>query len=196
MTEDTNVTHDPNSEMANGEKTSELETAASSNELSDAMTELENMKKVVANQQTELGEAKNGLLMARADFENARKRMERDKQEAIKYGFERLFKDLLPSLDVLDKALSESPSDESAKAYVQGFDMIRKQFYETLEKHGLAKIEASGKNFDPDFHQAIQRVESKEVAKDTVKDVFMQGFTFNGRVIRPAMVSVFVPSGD
>ncbi len=161
-----------------------------------ADTELETMKKTVSKLQAELDEARNGLLLARADFDNTRKRMERDKQEAIKYGLERLFKDLLPSLDVLDKALENSPTEEAAKAYVQGFDMIRNQFYEALEKHGLAKIEASGQSFDPDFHQAIQRVESTEVTSDIVKDVFMTGFSFNGRVIRPAMVSVFVPSGE
>lgn len=158
-------------------------------------TEMEFMKKAMSKLQAELDESRNGLLLARADFDNTRKRMERDKQEAIKYGLERLFKDLLPSLDVLDKALSNSPAEEAAKAYVQGFDMIRNQFYEALEKHGLEKIEASGQSFNPDFHQAIQRVESSDVTTDTVKDVFMTGFSFNGRVIRPAMVSVFVPSG-
>jgi len=157
--------------------------------------EMEFMKKAMSKLQAELDESRNGLLLARADFDNTRKRMERDKQEAIKYGLERLFKDLLPSLDVLDKALSNSPAEEAAKAYVQGFDMIRNQFYEALEKHGLEKIEASGQSFNPDFHQAIQRVESSDVTTDTVKDVFMTGFSFNGRVIRPAMVSVFVPSG-
>jgi len=196
MTQETNVPQEKNRESNLGEDMAVNAEVENQNDHLASTTELENMKQVVTKLQTELDEAKSGLLIARADFENARKRMERDKQEAIKYGQERLFKDLLPSLDVLDKALAESPLDESLKAYVQGFDMIRKQFYETLEKHGLAKIESAGRGFDPDFHQAIQRVESKEVVKDTVKDVFMQGFTFNGRVIRPAMVSVFVPVAE
>ena len=158
--------------------------------------ELEMLKKMVATLKSELEESKKGLLMARADFDNSRKRMERDKVEAIKFGLERVFKDLLPSLDVLDKALSESPADEASRAYVQGFEMIRNQVYEALNKHGLEKMEAQGQSFNPDFHQAIQRVETGDVSTDTVKDVFMNGFSFNGRVLRPAMVSVFVPLSE
>jgi molecular chaperone GrpE len=158
--------------------------------------ELEMLTKMVATLKAELDESKKGLLMARADFDNSRKRMERDKAEAIKFGLERVFKDLLPSLDVLDKALAESPTDEASRAYVQGFEMIRNQVYDALKKHGLEKLEAEGQSFNPDFHQAIQRVESETVTSDTVKDVFMNGFSYNGRVLRPAMVSVYVPLSE
>jgi molecular chaperone GrpE len=158
--------------------------------------ELEMLAKMVATLKAELDESKKGLLMARADFDNSRKRMERDKAEAIKFGLERVFKDLLPSLDVLDKALAESPTDEASRAYVQGFEMIRNQVYDALKKHGLEKLEAEGQSFNPDFHQAIQRVESETVTSDTVKDVFMNGFSYNGRVLRPAMVSVYVPLSE
>lgn len=158
--------------------------------------ELEMLTKMVATLKAELDESKKGLLMARADFDNSRKRMERDKAEAIKFGLERVFKDLLPSLDVLDKALAESPTDEASRAYVQGFEMIRNQVYDALKKHGLEKLEAEGQSFNPDFHQAIQRVETETVTSDTVKDVFMNGFSYNGRVLRPAMVSVYVPLSE
>lgn len=158
--------------------------------------ELEMLTKMVATLKAELDESKKGLLMARADFDNSRKRMERDKAEAIKFGLERVFKDLLPSLDVLDKALAESPTDEASRAYVQGFEMIRNQVYDALKKHGLEKLEAEGQSFNPDFHQAIQRVETETVTSDTVKDVFMNGFSYNGRVLRPAMVSVYVPLNE
>jgi molecular chaperone GrpE len=71
--------------------------------------------------------------------------------------------------------------------------MVHKQLFQILENHGLKQVDAVGKEFDPNFHQAIQRIESEEVKYEVVKDEFQKGYTLNGRLIRPSMVSVCVP---
>jgi molecular chaperone GrpE len=74
--------------------------------------------------------------------------------------------------------------------------MVRKQFLAALAKHGLEPVEAVGKTFDPNFHQAIQRIESGDVTEEIVATEFMKGYALHGRLVRPAMVSVKVPGGS
>jgi molecular chaperone GrpE len=106
-------------------------------------------------------------------------------------------KDLLPVLDSFELAV---PSDTVApdvdageKSFHSGVLMVKKQMLDTLKKHGLEQIDAKDKPFDPNFHQAIQRVESAEHKEETVAGEFQKGYVLNGRLIRPAMVSVFIP---
>ena len=129
-----------------------------------------------------------------------RRRMEREKADLMKFAFEGFFKDLLPALDSLEKALPSDGTSQSLKveardAYFEGMLMVKRQLLDILKRHGLEKVESKGAEFDPNLHQAIQRVESKEATKDMVQEEFALGYTLHGRLLRPAMVSVLTPTG-
>ena len=138
----------------------------------------------------QLLEAKDRYLRQAADMENMRRRQEKDRADLLKFGTEKLLQDLLPVLDSLDKAMQSA--DGQTNPVVEGVKMVQKQFVTVLEQNGLKPIDSKGASFDPNLHQAIQRLED-DVAEDTVKEEYQRGYTLNGRLIRPAMVSVSVP---
>ncbi|MBZ5697050.1 MAG: nucleotide exchange factor GrpE [Acidobacteriia bacterium] len=135
------------------------------------------------------------LIRRQADFENYRKRIERDRHEEGRRGVERLITELIPVLDAFDRALHahEDPANEE---YRQGVTLIRKQLWDALARHGVTRIDAAGKMFDPHVHQAIERVESIECPDGSIVDVFQDGYLFHGRVLRPAIVRVAVHPND
>jgi molecular chaperone GrpE len=135
------------------------------------------------------------LVRRQADFENYRKRIERDRHEEGRRGVERLIADLIPVLDGFDRAL-QSHDDPAYEEYRKGLMLIRKQLWDALARHGLERIDAAGKLFDPHVHQAIERTESKEHPDGYILHVFQDGYMFYGRVLRPAIVRVVVHSGE
>ena len=135
------------------------------------------------------------MIRRQADFENFRKRTERDRLEEGRRGVERLITDLIPVLDGFDRAL-QGHEDPAYEEYRKGVTLIRKQLWDTISKHGVQRIEASGKMFDPNLHQAIERFETEDVPDGTIVSVFQDGYQFNGRVLRPAIVRVAVNSED
>lgn len=136
------------------------------------------------------------LIRRQADYENFRKRTERERHEAGRRGAERLIEDLVPVLDAFDRAL-KAHDDPAYEEYRKGVTLIRKQLWDALARHGVQRIEAAEKMFDPHFHQAIERVETQEYPDGMVVGVFQDGYLFHGRVLRPAIVRVAVhPSAD
>jgi molecular chaperone GrpE len=135
------------------------------------------------------------MIRRQADFENFRKRTERDRQEEGRRGVERLVLDLIPVLDAFDRAL-QAHDDPAYEEYRKGVTMIRKQLWDSIAKHGVQRIEAAGKMFDPHQHQAIERVESMDYPDGFIVAVFQDGYTFHGRVLRPAIVRVAVNSEE
>src|SRR3984885_9108634 len=135
------------------------------------------------------------MIRRQADFENFRKRTERDRLEEGRRGVERLITDLIPVLDGFDLAL-QAHDDPAYEEYRKGITLIRKQLWDVIAKHGVQRIEAAGKIFDPHQHQAIERVESDEFPNGSIVAVFQDGYMFNGRVLRPAIVRVAVHSGE
>ena len=135
------------------------------------------------------------LVRRQADFENYRKRIERDRHEEGRRGVERLIADLIPVLDGFDRAL-QSHDDPAYEEYRKGLMLIRKQLWDALARHGLERIDAAGKIFDPHVHQAIERTESNEHPDGYILHVFQDGYMFYGRVLRPAIVRVVVHSGE
>jgi len=131
------------------------------------------------------------MVRRQADFENFRKRIERDRSEEAKRGVERLVLDLIPVIDAFDLAL-QAHDDPRYEEYRKGITLIRKQLWDAIAKHGVLRIEAAGKTFDPHHHQAIERVESEEYPDGTIVAVLQDGYMFNGRVLRPAIVRVAV----
>lgn len=133
------------------------------------------------------------MIRRQADFENFRKRTERDRHEEGRRGVERLIMDLIPVLDAFDRGL-QAHDDPAYEEYRKGITLIRKQLWDAIARHGVQRIEAAGKMFDPHQHQAIERLESEEFPDGFIVHVFQDGYTFHGRVLRPAIVRVAVNS--
>lgn len=145
----------------------------------------EQLQKLLAEKQ----DLMNMLVRRQADFENYRKRVEKERAQDRQRATESTIEHLLPVLDAFDRALSES-GDTAYIEYRKGFEMIRRQLWETLAKQGLVRIEAKDQEFNPHFHHAIERVETTEHADGIVIGELQPGYMFHGRVIRPAMVRV------
>ena len=145
----------------------------------------------VARLQAEKEDLTQTLIRRQADFENYRKRVERDRQEEHRRGVGRLIEDLLPVLDALDRAL-KAYSGPQFEEYRKGLELVYRQTWDVLSRHGLERIPAEGKPFDPHFHQAIEQVETSEHPDDTVVEVVQDGFLYHGRVLRPSAVRVAV----
>ena len=138
--------------------------------------------------EAELAEKENRYLRLQADFENFRRRTRQEKEELGNLVTQNLLKDLLPFLDNFERALASENSDaESLRA---GVEMMYKQLVEALKKEGLEYIETKGKPFDPNFHQAVMRVEDAEKEDGAIVAELQKGYMAKGRVIRPSMVQV------
>jgi molecular chaperone GrpE len=137
-----------------------------------------------------LRQAEDRALRVAADADNFKKRMERDKQESIRYGNERLIAELLPVIDNLERALEHAPGDHQQDGLIQGVKMTLKRFQDTLAKFGCTPVEAEGKIFDPKFHEAVYREETKGHPDNIIVRELQKGYVLNDRLLRPAMVVV------
>jgi molecular chaperone GrpE len=142
--------------------------------------------------ETKVEEHYNRLLRVTAEFENYRKRMEREMNEFRKYANESIVKDVLPTLDNLQRALSTSSGkdENTAESIREGVDMTLKGLLDTLEKHGVVPIESLGKPFDPNFHHAVMQEESERHPENTVSQELQKGYMIRDRLLRPALVVV------
>lgn len=143
----------------------------------------------VAALATERDELKELLLRRQAEFDNFRKRTERERSEYLQYAGMELVRDMLPILDDFDRALK---AECGSPDYARGIEMIYSRTYETLKKMGLEPIETVGKPFDPHMHQAVERVETKDSPDGTILAEFQRGYMFKGKMLRPSMVKVAV----
>jgi molecular chaperone GrpE len=133
-------------------------------------------------------------LRMHAEFENIKKRMEREKEKSVAYAQEQFARDLLPVIDSLELALASIPepeegSDEHLQKLREGVQLTLEQFTKTFEKHQIKVIEVS-EGFDPNFHDAVMQVESDEHESGEIVQVLQKGYTYRERLLRPAMVSV------
>jgi molecular chaperone GrpE len=135
-------------------------------------------------------ELEDRLLRSRAEFENARRRAERERSDYIQYAAADLVRQLLPILDDFARALKVETAD---REYRKGIELIYQRVLDMLTKQGLEPIEAyPGQPFDPNLHQAIERVEIADAPDMSVLEEFQKGYNFKGRLLRPAMVRVAV----
>lgn len=132
----------------------------------------------------------NQLQRLQADFDNYRKRTQKEKAELIKYAAERLVKDLLPVLDNFERAVLAAKTNPDFASFSQGVDMILRQVQDVLGKEGLKPMEVVGQPFDPNLHEAVQRVDSEEHAENTIIEELQKGYYLKEKVIRPGMVTV------
>ena len=121
-----------------------------------------------------------------ADFQNYRKRAEKEKRDLYSYANEKIMNDLLTVMDNFERALEHDAGD----GFKEGIEMIFKQLSDVLEKDGLAEIPALGEEFDPNVHNAVMTEETEDYESGKVSGVMQKGYTLNGKVIRPAMVKV------
>ena len=145
----------------------------------------------LATAQKQTAEMKEGMLRARADLENARRRFEREKKEDQLYAGERVLKALIPVVDDLDRALENIPADgENDQTLVEGVQMVHRKFLQALESQGAKSFYPLGEQFDPTNHEALMEMPTTEVDPGHIAQVFQRGWLLNERLLRPAKVII------
>ena len=140
---------------------------------------------------SELDDMRQTLLRRQADFDNYRKRIEKERTEDSKRTTARLVEGVIPIIDGFEQALAAHGQSEYEN-YRKGFELIYKQLLENITKLGVERMDPSGKQFDPHLHQAMDRLETADHEDGMIVHVFQPGYVFHGRVLRPAMVRVAV----
>ena len=131
-------------------------------------------------------ELEEKYMRAYADFENVKKRLEREKNQALEYAYEKIAKDLLPILDALDNAKAAA---KEHSAILEGIALVQDNFLKILSRHGVEAIDTSGE-FDPNLHECIMQVAKPEAQDGQIAQVMQQGYKYKERTLRPAMVAV------
>ncbi len=165
--------------------------AAVDNSVDNAMAELE---KKVSDLTDENAQLKDQMIRRQAEIENYRKRLVRDKEEAVQFANSKLISDILPFLDNLDRALVAAKAGGDTEKLVEGIEMAQNQFLSNLDKNwGLKAIDAVGKEFDPQMHEACMVTIDDSLEQETVLEDFMKGYTLHDRVLRPSKVRIGKP---
>ncbi|MGP0595305.1 nucleotide exchange factor GrpE [Nitrospira sp. T9] len=125
-----------------------------------------------------------------AEFENYKRRAQRDQNDSIRFGNESLLKNLLPIIDNLERAIQCAKDAGTSGPLLEGVELTHKQFLETVAKVGVRQLSTTGNSFDPAIHQAVTQVESENMEPNTVIEEFQKGYLLHDRILRPAMVSV------
>lgn len=171
--------------------------APESNEASEEQVEKSEIE--ILTEQLEIVKAEAAtnyerFLRASAEFENLRKRTEKERGDLLRFGAENLLRDLLQVVDSFEKALPEDAEDShNSDEFLKGMKLVWKQMSDSLSKNGLKSIECQEAPFDPNLHQAIQRIEADDVDTEIVAQEFQKGYLLHERLLRPSMVSVKVP---
>ena len=145
--------------------------------------------------QKNFDELKDRHLRKLAEFENMRKRGERERSEYFRSALGRFLLDLFPISDTFDRALAHAPAEALETDFGQGVAMIRRQFDDLWNKYGVVEVDTSGA-FDPNVHEAVATEPRSDVPKDTILDVLQKGYFLNDKLLRPALVKVAVPPNE
>ena len=135
----------------------------------------------------ELAAANDKYLRVLAEYDNFRRRSQKEKSDIYAFGNEKLVSDLLPVLDNFERALAAAPEGDK---FAEGMELIYKQMVDVLKKNKVEEIEADGKAFDPNLHNAVMRQAKEGAESDTIITVLQKGYTLNGKVVRPSTVIV------
>ena len=158
--------------------------------------EIKDLREQLAEEKEKSQDNYNKYLRVIADMDNLRKRSE-EKKEIGEYSMEKFFRELLPVLDSLNNVFSETKQDstsvEDFKSITKGLSLIHKQFLSILENNGLEGIEVKDQEFNPELHQALEKEEKEGIEKEIIKSEFVKGYKLNSRLLRAAMVSVYIP---
>lgn len=138
----------------------------------------------------ELDSTKNRMLRVAADFENFKRRAERERVDAVKFANEEFLKKLIPVMDNLDRAMAHTGGQQDIESLRQGVEMVLRELYKVLEAFGMTAFSALGERFDPAFHEAVLYSESTDVPKGHVMTEYQKGYYLKERLLRPALVVV------
>ncbi|SLM49136.1 Protein GrpE [Nitrospira japonica] len=148
------------------------------------------LQKALAAKSEELKALNDKYLRQAAEFDNYKRLAQRDQREQIKFGNEQLLKELLPTVDNLERAIKAAKTDKSNESLIQGVDLTLKQVLTVLGRFGVQAIDTVGKPFDPSAHQAVASVPSDTVPPEHVVEEFQRGYRLHDRILRAAMVTV------
>jgi molecular chaperone GrpE len=155
-----------------------------------AQTELEELKQQLADKTQEAQECHERLLRYAAELENFKKRADRERAELLQFANENVFKELLPVLDNLERALANGRQFDAPQGLLAGLEMVQQEFLKILQKFGVNPLECVGQPFDPAFHHAVMEEEAPDLADQTVAKELQRGYLYHTRLLRPAMVVV------
>lgn len=173
------------------QQNTELETETLETEVTEqAVASEETEADVIQALHAEIATLKEDYLRSQAEIQNVRRRAEQDVEKAHKFSTEKFARELLAVADNLERTIAASPDDEIVKPLIEGVEMTRKGFMDTLAKFKVEVVDPEGHPFDPDLHQAISMVEAPDAEPNTVLNVVQKGYTNHGRLLRPAMVVV------
>ena len=144
----------------------------------------------LAASREEARQSQERWLRERADLDNYKKRSDRERADALRFGIERLIKDLLPVVDNLERAVTHAQGGGNGEPLVEGVALVLKALLEVLERHGVTRVEAKGTAFDPTHHEAVAHVETAEHEPNAVMEEHQPGYRLKDRLLRPALVSV------
>ena len=190
MTSDDSIKPDDGQEQSQDEVSTDQSTAEKTSDDTTGSQELESLRKDLELKTEEAQTTQDKYLRLAAEFDNYKRRSQRDQSEAIKFANEKLIKDLLPTLDNLERAIQSAKEQSLTGALLDGVALTHKQFLESLTKLGLQQISSLGEEFDPAKHQAVAQVESETAPPNSVLEEYQKGYFLHERIIRPAMVTV------
>jgi molecular chaperone GrpE len=148
----------------------------------------------IAQLEQDLGVVKDRMLRLAAELENTRRRADREKQDAAKFGISNFARDMLTVADNFQRALDSAPDGDAPKdvieSFINGIQLTEKEMMAALQRHGVIRLEPAGEKFDPNLHQAIAKVPGNGAPAGIIVDVVQPGFIIGERVLRPAMVTV------
>lgn len=150
---------------------------------------VESMQNEIESLQQEKEELQQRTLRIQAEFDNFKKRSQKEKEADQKYKAQAIVTELLPAIDNFERAL-ETETTEDASSLVEGITMVYRQLQDALKSQGVEPIESVGESFDPNLHHAVMQIEDEEIESNTVVEEMQKGYMLKDRVIRPAMVKV------
>ena len=177
-------------EQENAEEIKENEEKQSSGKNEKSSEKKSFFKKKKDKKDEKIEELQDRLMRNMAEFENFRKRSEKEKTQMFEIGAKDIIEKMLPVLDNFERGLGTVSEEEKEGAFVQGIEQIYKQFLKVLEDAGVKPFEAVGKEFDPNFHNAVMHGEDEELGENIVSEEFQKGYLYHDTVVRHSMVKV------
>ncbi len=156
--------------------------------------QLKEQEKILEKVAAERDDFKDKYLRNLAEIDNFRKRIKKEKEEYQKYILNDFLLNLLEVFDNLERALNARKPEDGEVSIISGVEMIYKQLLDLLKKYEVKEVEALNKPFDPNFHQALSRVEKEDIDEPVVVEVYQKGFLYNGKLLRPSLAKVAVPA--
>ena len=201
MVEEENVSEELTEETETAEATAETQDAAEESNTEETEAEkLEKAKKALFSKKEkkekkdkkdeQIAELTDRLMRQMAEFDNFRKRTEREKAQMFEIGAKDIIEKILPVVDNFERGFAGLSEEELATPFAQGMDKVYKQMISTLESAGVKPIEAVGKEFDPNLHNAVMHEDNEEFGENIVSEEFIKGYTYRDSVVRHSMVKV------